>query len=205
MCTPPSTRPPGNSPRQYPEISDAELNDLIGRSAAAYRSWRTTPLDQRRAVLTRAAEIHREQADELAKLLTLEMGKPIAQAKGEVAAGRLDLPVLRRPCGGVHVRRAPHHRGAGHRRRPHRADRPAGRGHAVELPLLPGGPLRGAEHRPGQHDHPQARAELPAVGPRRRTGPARGRAARRGLPQRVHLLGPGRRSRSPIHACRVFR
>jgi len=38
----------------------------------------------RRAVLTRAAEIHREQADELAKLLTLEMGKPIAQAKGEV-------------------------------------------------------------------------------------------------------------------------
>src|SRR6185503_11200498 len=37
-----------------------------------------------RAVLTRAAEIHREQADELAKLLTLEMGKPIAQAQGEV-------------------------------------------------------------------------------------------------------------------------
>ena len=35
-------------------------------------------------MLTRAAEIHREQADELAKLLTLEMGKPIAQAKGEV-------------------------------------------------------------------------------------------------------------------------
>ncbi len=84
MCTPPSTRPPGNRSREYPEISDAELDDLIGRSAAAYRSWRTTPLEQRRAVLTRAAEIHREQADELAKLLTLEMGKPIAQAKGEV-------------------------------------------------------------------------------------------------------------------------
>ena len=75
----------GEQSATYPGISDAELNDLIGRSAAAYRSWRTTPLDRRRAVLTQAAEIHREQADELAKLLTLEMGKPIAQVQGEVA------------------------------------------------------------------------------------------------------------------------
>ncbi|MEZ7236535.1 NAD-dependent succinate-semialdehyde dehydrogenase [Rhodococcus sp. GXMU-t2271] len=75
----------GEEVAQYPEISDAELDELIGRSAAAYRSWRTTPLEQRRAVLARAAEIHRERADELAELLTLEMGKPITQAKGEVA------------------------------------------------------------------------------------------------------------------------
>ena len=38
----------GEQSATYPEISDAELDDLIGRSAAAYRSWRTTPLDQRR-------------------------------------------------------------------------------------------------------------------------------------------------------------
>ena len=75
----------GDQIAQYSEISDAELDALIGRSTTAYRSWRTTPLEQRRAVLTRAAEIHREQAEELAKLLTSEMGKPIAQAKGEVA------------------------------------------------------------------------------------------------------------------------
>lgn len=74
----------GEQSASYPEISDGELDALIGNSAAAYRSWRTTPLDQRRGVLTRAAEIHRDQADELAKLLTLEMGKPIVQAKGEV-------------------------------------------------------------------------------------------------------------------------
>lgn len=75
----------GEESAEYAEISDAELDDLIARSAAAYRSWRTTELVQRRAVLARAAELHREQADELAKLLTLEMGKPIAQARGEVA------------------------------------------------------------------------------------------------------------------------
>ena len=75
----------GEQLAQYPEITDTELGDLIARSTAAYRTWRTTPVEQRVAVLTRAAEIHRAQADELAKLLTVEMGKPIAQAKGEVA------------------------------------------------------------------------------------------------------------------------
>ena len=168
----------GEQSATYPEISDAELNDLIGRSAAAYRSWRTTPLDQRRAVLTRAAEIHREQADELAKLLTLEMGKPIAQAKGEV-----ELVASIYQYYADHVAEF-------------MSDEPldiAGPGTAVvrtepigplvgvmpwNYPLLPGSPLRGAEHRAGQHDHPQARAELPAVGAGRRTGPARGRPAR---------------------------
>ncbi|MGW0025792.1 NAD-dependent succinate-semialdehyde dehydrogenase [Rhodococcus sp. NPDC003383] len=70
---------------QYPEISDAELKDLVARSAAAYREWRATPLEKRRAVLARVAEIYQERADELARLLTIEMGKPITQAKGEVA------------------------------------------------------------------------------------------------------------------------
>ena len=71
----------GDATAQYPEISDAELDNLIGTSAAAYRSWRATPLEQRRAVLTRTAEIHRDQADELAKLLTLAMGRPVVQAR----------------------------------------------------------------------------------------------------------------------------
>ncbi|WP_219816604.1 aldehyde dehydrogenase family protein [Arthrobacter sp. Y81] len=42
-------------------------------------------MERRRVVLTSAAEINLEQADELAKLLTLAMGRPIAQAKGDVA------------------------------------------------------------------------------------------------------------------------
>src|SRR3954447_248121 len=75
----------GETLATFEEISDAQLRDLIARSDAAYRSWRTTSPDERRAVLTRAAEIHRERAGELAALLTLEMGKPAAQAQGEVA------------------------------------------------------------------------------------------------------------------------
>ena len=75
----------GEAVKTFPEISDTELRELITRSEAAYRSWRTSSLEARRTVLARAAEIHRERADELAALLTLEMGKPIAQAQGEVA------------------------------------------------------------------------------------------------------------------------
>lgn len=75
----------GESLATYEELSDAELQDLIGRSDAAYRSWRATPLDERKTVLTRTAEIYRERTDELAALLTLEMGKPATQAQGEVA------------------------------------------------------------------------------------------------------------------------
>ncbi|WLP89109.1 NAD-dependent succinate-semialdehyde dehydrogenase [Gordonia sp. NB41Y] len=69
---------------EFPEISNAQLDELIGLSATTYRSWRRTPLADRRVVLSRVAELHREQADDLAKILTLEMGKPIAQARGEV-------------------------------------------------------------------------------------------------------------------------
>ena len=75
----------GEQVAQFPEISDDELKALVARSAEAYREWRATPLEKRRAILERVAEIHRERAGELARILTLEMGKPIAQAEGEVA------------------------------------------------------------------------------------------------------------------------
>ncbi len=74
----------GETVATFEEISDAELQDVLARGHGAYRSWRSTPLEERRAILTRAAEIHRDRAEELAALLTLEMGKPIAQARGEV-------------------------------------------------------------------------------------------------------------------------
>ena len=53
------------------------------------RSWPTSPganadLADRAALLSRVADLHRQHAGELAELTTLEMGKPIAQAKAEV-------------------------------------------------------------------------------------------------------------------------
>lgn len=68
----------------YPEISDKDLSNVIERASAAQVMWAATPPEDRATVLRRAAKIHRERVDELASVLTLEMGKPITQARGEV-------------------------------------------------------------------------------------------------------------------------
>ena len=75
----------GERVAEFPTLTDDEVASLLGRSATAYGSWRTVPLDDRVATLCRAAELHRERADDLAALLTLEVGKPTADARGEVA------------------------------------------------------------------------------------------------------------------------
>ena len=69
---------------EFPTMSDAEVENALAGASAAFRSWRRRDLADRVALLSRVAELHRHHATELAKLMTLEMGKPIAQAKGEV-------------------------------------------------------------------------------------------------------------------------
>ncbi len=70
---------------EYPTASDAEVSEAVAAAHRGYRSWRATPLEDRVAVLHRVAAIYRERAHELAELITAEMGKPLKQAKGEIA------------------------------------------------------------------------------------------------------------------------
>ncbi|HET7350814.1 MAG TPA: NAD-dependent succinate-semialdehyde dehydrogenase [Marmoricola sp.] len=74
----------GDVVREYPTMKDEEVQPVLERAGAAFEHWSDTDVADRAAVLTRIAELHREHADELAQLMTLEMGKPVAQAKGEV-------------------------------------------------------------------------------------------------------------------------
>lgn len=68
----------------YPAMSDQQLLAAVESSALAFKAWRTTTFAQRSAVLNRVAQKMREDIDSLAKLMTLEMGKPISEAYGEV-------------------------------------------------------------------------------------------------------------------------
>lgn len=68
----------------YSTLTPEALEDAVARSTAAFPTWRDTPLSQRVSVLSRAAELARERAEELAQIATLEMGKPIQQARAEV-------------------------------------------------------------------------------------------------------------------------
>lgn len=74
----------GEMVREFATMSDAAAAQALDRASEAYGPWRETDMADRAAVLSRVAAFHREHADELAELMTLEMGKPIAQARGEV-------------------------------------------------------------------------------------------------------------------------
>ena len=71
-------------------VADGSVNDAIealDAAVAAQRDWaRSAPRD-RGEILRRAFELINERADDLAELMSLEMGKPIAEAKGEVSYG----------------------------------------------------------------------------------------------------------------------
>jgi acyl-CoA reductase-like NAD-dependent aldehyde dehydrogenase len=75
----------GTVVREFATMSDEAAGQAPGVAAEAYTAWRDTKLTERAAVLSRIADLYREQSTELATLMSLEMGKPLAQAKGEVA------------------------------------------------------------------------------------------------------------------------
>jgi succinate-semialdehyde dehydrogenase/glutarate-semialdehyde dehydrogenase len=70
----------------FDEISDAQLEVSIKAADDCFRNhWRKTSFEERKAILKRAASIMRERSQSFAVLISLEMGKLIAQSQGEVA------------------------------------------------------------------------------------------------------------------------
>ncbi len=68
----------------FPTATDEECRAALARADAAFRAWRETPLPERTAVLSAAATLFRERADELATHASLEMGKSHRAALGEL-------------------------------------------------------------------------------------------------------------------------
>jgi succinate-semialdehyde dehydrogenase/glutarate-semialdehyde dehydrogenase len=75
----------GETVREFPTLDDAGVQQALGRAHAGYLTWRETPVADRAAVLTAVAKLYDERSDELARMIALEMGKPVREAKGEVA------------------------------------------------------------------------------------------------------------------------
>lgn len=74
----------GVTEREFPGLSDDDVRAVAQRADAGFRQWRDTPVHKRAEVLARTAEIYEKRADELSAAITTEMGKPKAQADGEV-------------------------------------------------------------------------------------------------------------------------
>ncbi|MDZ7720502.1 MAG: aldehyde dehydrogenase family protein [Balneolaceae bacterium] len=69
---------------EYPEQSEDEINAILQKSKEAFESWRQVPIEERAEMLKKAAELLRKNVDEYARTMTLEMGKPISESKGEI-------------------------------------------------------------------------------------------------------------------------
>jgi len=75
----------GESVKEYPTISDADLDAAIGRADAAHREWSaSSTVEERAALVRRVGELHAERRQQLGEIIVREMGKPIEQAVGEV-------------------------------------------------------------------------------------------------------------------------
>jgi succinate-semialdehyde dehydrogenase/glutarate-semialdehyde dehydrogenase len=69
---------------EYPAFTDSEVDSALDRAASAQVGWAALPYAHRASVLRRTAAVLRAEADELALLVTREMGKPLAEARAEV-------------------------------------------------------------------------------------------------------------------------
>ncbi|GAA1926414.1 NAD-dependent succinate-semialdehyde dehydrogenase [Nocardioides lentus] len=74
----------GATEREFPELRDDQVDDVLDRADGAFADWRATPAADRAAVLVRVADAYEERSEELSRLIAVEMGKPVAQAAGEV-------------------------------------------------------------------------------------------------------------------------
>ncbi|WP_428776110.1 NAD-dependent succinate-semialdehyde dehydrogenase [Vibrio sp.] len=70
-----------------PSLSEQEICRRIASSKSAQKLWKKRTAADRCAVLRRWYDLLLENADDLARLMTLEQGKPLAEAKGEVMYG----------------------------------------------------------------------------------------------------------------------
>jgi len=78
---------------EYPSSGAEDVEAAVDAAAKAYRSWRLTPAPKRAEILYRAGEIIRDRKEDLARAMTREMGKILAETRGDVQEG-IDMAYL---------------------------------------------------------------------------------------------------------------
>ena len=70
--------------KTFPEHTDQQVMDALARADRAFRTWSARPFSERSKIIGRCAQVLLNRKEELARLATLEMGKRIAESRGEV-------------------------------------------------------------------------------------------------------------------------
>ena len=72
---------------QVADFSRAQASRAIAAAETAQKEWAAMTAKERSVILRRWFDLMMENADDLAVILTAEQGKPLAEAKGEIAYG----------------------------------------------------------------------------------------------------------------------
>lgn len=70
--------------KSFEHLSSAQLEQSLATAESCFQAWKHTSYADRAAVLHKAAKLMRNNVDDFARLATLEMGKRIGEARGEV-------------------------------------------------------------------------------------------------------------------------
>ena len=70
--------------KTFTEMTDEEVDKAVAQSAATFEEWKRTDFKIRAEILHKVAGLLREKKKDLAKMITMEMGKLVSQAEGEI-------------------------------------------------------------------------------------------------------------------------
>lgn len=80
-----STNPATNEVvKKFEEMSETAIEESIAKSVETFAIWKKTPFSKRTEILHNVAGLLRKKKKELAQMITLEMGKLVAEAEGEI-------------------------------------------------------------------------------------------------------------------------
>lgn len=68
----------------FESASDADIQTALERADSVYRQWRERSVQERALIIQRVADLFRQRSEELARLISLEMGKSLSEAAKEV-------------------------------------------------------------------------------------------------------------------------
>jgi succinate-semialdehyde dehydrogenase/glutarate-semialdehyde dehydrogenase len=75
----------GETIAEVADATNADADAALAAATEAFKTWKNVAPRERADILRRAYDLIHERTDELALLMTLEMGKPVSESKGEIA------------------------------------------------------------------------------------------------------------------------
>ena len=72
---------------KVPNFSAEQTKSVIDKADSAFQAWKNTTAKERSIILKKWSDLIIENVDDLAKIMTIEQGKPLAEAKGEILMG----------------------------------------------------------------------------------------------------------------------